>query len=525
MALLLYTGITPNNNNGKHYLYENLATYKNFLSTNLFKTITLDNYRINANVIKVKLDASLTQDNYTRVTYALNELDNTFYIVNDAIIQSGYVIYSCKVDNWGTFISDASLSNICVQRCNRNIGIGIYQDINATKTTEQVAFTIPTQYQVEGYPLNWKFNEMYVVFALTFNVKETVFGATSASNIFAFNLQTLYDMYVNDGADEEEKARRRFENPLDLALGIVGGIYGVTATASYGFQVTNDAKVIKCYFVPSNLIAMYGDAGIIKVKSQSWYGNYNEGIDVYEVSNVQFTTSYTINVNPNYNYYIGSYNTGIKLIRTTEDTVTITYKCINKFSELQFIVMQGDNQQDITTEFEVTVTSNDGDITNLSAIFHVLNTAFKAGTSIVGGVTSEKPKGKWGAIGNALGAIGYALEPLQNHFLGKQEGTGDGLNTFWRTGYAGSGLGIRTPFAYSQCLSINNEEEIARKYGATFNTYVASLESVFTYDLLGTGTFNDTYVQANVNVDGIPTVARNEIKEKLQHGIYIIKLV
>lgn len=57
-----------------------------------------------------------------------------------------------------------------------------------------------------------------------------------------------------------------------------------------------------------------------------------------------------------------------------------------------------------------------------------------------------------------------------------------------------------------------------------FNTYVPSLTSIYSYDLLGTGTFSDTYVQANVNVDGVPTVARNEIKQKLQQGIYLIQL-
>lgn len=523
MALLLYTNITPNTSNGKHYLYNSLSTYKTFLNNNLFKSIQVDNYRINANIIKVKLDSDLTASNYTRVTYALNEYDNTFYVVNDAIIQSGYVIYTCTVDNWGTYIADASLSNICVQRCNRNIGVGVYQDINATKTNVQVPFPIPTQYQVEGHADAWKFDEMFVVFSLTYNVQETAFGGVSACNMFALNLKTLYDMYVNGASDAQERQIRSYENPLDIALNIVGGIYGVKSTAYYAVQTTNDAKVTKCYFIPSNLIGTTGINNVVSVKSKSMYGTY-DNLGVLEVSNVQLNRTFTITVNPNYNYYVGSYNKGIKLIRTTENTIDVTFKCINKNTELQIVVMQGDNEEDITTEFETVVTLNDGDITNLSAIFHVLNTSLKVGGAVVGGVTAQTPKGQWGAIGSALGAVAYALEPLQNHYYGKQEGNGDGLSTFWHAGLASSGIGIRTPFAYTQCQSINNEEEIARKYGAMFNTYINSLTSIYSYDLLGTGTFSDTYIQANVNVDGVPTVARNEIKQKLQQGIYLIQL-
>lgn len=520
--LLLYRNITPNTSNGKHYLFTAFSDYKDFLANNLLKSVELNNYRINSNVIKVKIDTVLTISNYTTVTYIINELDNTCYLVNDASVQSGYIIYNCTVDYWGTYIADASLSNICVQRCNRNIGIGIYQDINATKTNEEVAFAIPQQYQVENLPTAWKFNEVYAVFVLTYNVEQTAFGGVSTTNMFGINLKTLYDFYVNHAEDQEEREVRQLENPLDIATNIIGGIYGVKAMANYGFQVTNDAKVLRCYFVPSNLIYML-HSGVIDIKSKSMYGSYNE-IPVDEVSNIQMYYNYTININPNYNYYIGSYAKGLKLIRTTENTITIKYKCINKHSELQIVAQQGDNEIDITSEFETTITLNDGDVTNLSGIFHVLNTSLKAGSAIVGGATAQTPKGQWGAVGSALGAVTYALEPLQNHFYGKQEGNGDGLSTFWRAGFATVGAGIRSPFGYTRCESINNEQEIARKYGAMFNTYIDSLASIFTFTLLGTGSFSDTYVQANVNVDGVPMIAREQIKQKLQQGLYLINL-
>lgn len=520
--LLLYRNITPNTSNGKHYLFTAFSDYKTFLANNLLKSVELNNYRINSNIIKVKIDTVLTISNYTTVTYIINELDNTCYLVNDASVQSGYVVYNCIIDYWGTYIADASLSNICVQRCNRKIANGIYQDINATKNNVVQAFPIPTDEQADPTrPLWLNFSKAMIVFTLTYNVSQTAFGGVSTTGMFAINLKELRDTYVDGASDAQERAVRELENPLDIAVNIVGGIYGVKATSNYGFSVTNDARVTKAYIVPTHLLPFI-NSGVISVKSKSMYGEY-DNLEVDEVNNDTLSKTFTININPNYEYYIGSHLKGLKIIRTT-DPVTVTYKCINNNNDLQIIVQQGDNQEDITTEFEVTLTLNDGDVTNLSAIFHVLNTGLKASSAITSGKTAETAKGKFGALGSALGAVEYALSPLQNHFYGKQEGTGDGVANFYKLGYVPNGLGLQYPYAYTTCESINNEEEIARKYGAMFNTYVDSLASIFTFSLLGTGSFSDTYVQANVNVDGVPMIAREQIKQKLLQGLYLINL-
>ena len=521
--LLLYRNITPNTSNGKHYLFTAFSNFKTFLANNLLKSVELNNYRINSNIIKVKIDTVLTISNYTTVTYIINELDNTCYLVNDASVQSGYVVYNCIIDYWGTYIADASLSNICVQRCNRKIANGIYQDINATKNNVVQAFPIPTSEQANPqYPLYYKFDNAYIVFTITWNVEQSVFGAVSTTGMFAISLKQLRDIYLQTADTPEKLAIYELENPLDIAINIIGGIYGVSATANYGFSVTNDAQVTKAYIVPIDLMIPLG-SNTISIKSKSMYGSFTNGITVNEVSNVQLYKRFNIDINPNYEYYVGTINKGLKLIRTT-DTVQVTYKCINNNNDLQIIVQQGDNQEDITSEYQVTLTLNDGDVTNLSGIFHVLNTSLKASTAIFSGKTAETVKGKFGALGSALGAVEYALSPLQNHFYGKQQGTGDGVATFFKNGYVPSGLGLQYPYAYTTCESINNEEEIARKYGAMFNTYVDSLASIFLYSLLGSGSFSDTYIQANVNVDGVPMIAREQIKQKLQEGLYLIKL-
>ena len=195
--LLLYAGITPNANN-KHYLYNDIAKFKTALQSYLLKSVTLDNFRINSAVIKVKIDETITTTNYKNVTYAINENDNVCYIVKSGILQSGFVIYDCDVDYWGTYIAQASLSHINVLRCNRNIDIGVYDNINTTKNNVQTRFDIPNgDYVIDNsttpsteYKQYYKFENAYIVFCMTYNIAQTGAGSTSATGMFAFNLKT-----------------------------------------------------------------------------------------------------------------------------------------------------------------------------------------------------------------------------------------------------------------------------------------------------------------------------------------------
>lgn len=502
-TLSLYAGISPNTN-GKHVYYTALSNYTAYLSTYLLTSVTSDNYRINAGSIKIAPNTDITEANYKTVTYVYNDLDNTFYTVKRCELQCGYIIYEVEVDFWGTYIAVATYDSLNVLRCNRRLGVGLYDQIRATNTISTV--NIPSPDYPTGYPLFYTLSNVYIVFALTYNVEQTVFGATSATGLYGINVKTLYDLYVAGGGDANE-------NAIDIAVAVVGGIYGVEATNGYGHATTNDAKVTKAYIMDKTMISPYAN-NVVTITSKSMYGSWTagHGIAVDFIDADVKTKSISIDNDPDYNFYLGTTNKGLKLIRTTETTLTGVYKCITSNNELCITVQQGDNQTDITSEYEVTLTLNDGDVTNLSAIKTALSMTLKTGQAVaskgVAGIATLAPE-----VINLMG----------QHYYGSQIGNGDGVINVRRAGIATLYLGAKYPYGYVKCKSVNDEQENAKKKGAFFDAYISSLDDVFTKSLLY-GSDIPTYIQANASITNIPLVASNDIKGKLAGGVYVIKV-
>ena len=459
--LKLYTGKAPNTNGEYVYptAHDSKTAFENFLvymSSNLFATIADDNYRINNNSVRVVIDSTLTLANYKSVTYIVNELDNVCYIVNRAYAQSGCVIFDVTVDQWGTYIGLASFDLINVVRCNRRIGTGLYDQIRATNTITEVALQAPTGDFPEDYPLFYKLANIYIVFSMTYNVEQTAFGATSATGVFAFNAKSLFDVYrAYIDSHTPSGDTPYYDNAIEVIIGIVSGIYGVHSSSVWG-SATNDAKVTKAYLLPTELIHASGDTGI-ELKSKSMYGEYT-ALACMDISHFARYKSLTLDVDPDYEYYVGTIHKGLKLIRTTDTTSTVIYKCIPNTSDVEVVVMQGDNQVDITSEFEVVLTMNDGDVTNLAGIKQALTMSLKGATSIMSG----NPASVATLAPDVIGMIG-------NHFQGRQSGNGDGLVTFYKAGNATLYLCAKYPYGYVKCKSVNNEQDNAKYKGAFFD--------------------------------------------------------
>ncbi len=507
--LLLYSNISPNNAN-KHYLFSDIADYKAELQSNLIKSVALNNYRINANIIKVAIDETITENNYNQITYAICELNNICYLVNNAIIQSGYVILQCSIDFWASYIARANISNINVIRCNRNVDIGIYDNIKATINNVQTRFEIPQDEQVSGYPNYWKFEELSIVWCMTYNVYQAPSGSVSTTGIFAMDLQDVYDKYTTDVPSGN------YEHPIVIAKNWVGGIYGVSATGIGGLVLSADAQVTKAYLIPTKMLAKVY-TNIIKINTKSLYGNYDANNPITIVNEVLPLVTYktfSLNINPNYNYYVGTINKGLKVLRDTSTATEIKYKCIVTNNDIQMIVMQGDNQQDITDEFSIDLTYNQGDVTALGSLKAI-------GKAIFGGISAiATARG-----GKYLNAIGQASNVnVGSDYIGQQRGDGDGVVTFRSVGNSTLGQGIVYPFGYTTCQSTSDEQVNARNKGAYYDCYVSSLASIFTHNLIGTAGATDTYIQADVCVDGVPNDAIDVIKSKLSAGVYLVKL-
>ncbi len=505
--LYLYKQETPNSDD-KYLYFTTTSQYKTALSTNLVASITLDSYRINANTIKVKLSETITEAVADTLTYAIDErLDannNVSYFrcyhVNSIMIQSGYVILNCRIDLWASYLYKASISNIIVNKCNRNIGIGLYEPIKCTKSETATYF--------DGNTINPE--KVSIVFTLSYNVKQNVLNSNSTTQLFAIDVKTLKALatdYPNVSA-------------LDIAISFVSGITGVAATG-WGFNTYNDAQVLSAWLV-DNTYLLTNSSNYVSVHSVNEY-MASSGVDqnVYAVVPYIFDKTKSITIAPNNEYYVGTRQNGLKLQRTTAATIDVKYRFIYGQSDFKIIVMQGNNMQDITEAFSVDLTINQGNVTGIKAVAKTMGIFLNTFSSMYGIATGNATAAVIGTSNLAKSTLNEAADIKGGKFVNG----GDGYLAFYQIASVGLTATLHNPYCILTYESIINEEANARHNGAYYNVVVSSIADIFTASLIGTdNNFTDTYIMASLHVDNIPNEASDFIKQKFASGIYLINL-
>lgn len=505
--LNLYTNVTPNADY-VHYYFTSLADFKTELSTHLLTQIDFNTFRINGGVVSIKIDTTITLANYKNVTYIINEYDGVCYHVVEATTQSEYIIYNISVDYWGTYIAQATINNLHITRCNRNVGVGEYDEISVTDTNTYNRFEM-TAAEKQGGLNYYKLANVYIVAAISVNVKQGGSYSVTASKLYAWNVKELYD-------DLKTLDAQTFEhlNGIVGALSVVAGIHD--AVGSWGTGV--DATVTRVWIIDEALL--YGAQASnkwhsgVEFKSRSYFKPSTDIVtEPYEVFYQSCEKSFTLTIDPNKNYYVGNLYNGLRLNRIT-DTATIVYKSFIKNDTIEVVVKQGENEKDITDLFETQVTTNEGDFTQLSGIKHILN----VGVQSLAAVATSNPAA-------AVGAFATAISPLLSKKpQGHRIGNGDGLLTFYAlAGNPAAYCSARYPYGYTTAESVDNESKHANVRGAKFNEYT-DITTACGATLLGSGTETNTYIEGEANVINVPQVAQEVIKSKLATGVYIKKL-
>ena len=534
--LSLYKEITPNLDN-KHYYFSSIAQYKTALASKLVKSVTLDNYRINTNIIKIKLDSTITELVADTLTYAIDEREDTNHVityfrcyhVNRVIIQSGYVALYCSVDLWASYFYKATISNLVVTRCNRSVGTGLLDEIAGTKGNATRAYCSTTGTSGSNNELMARGN-VYIVFALKYNIEQNLSGSVSRIGLYAFKIKELLTALYNAQSDSDpNKKYYSIVNPVNFAMDVVGGIYGIVGQNQWVSSMTLNAVIIGAWFTDS-IVAITSEN--MQVKTKSGWNNYRDvTLTPYEVIKTEVTKTLTIANDFNYEFYVGTKQNGLKLQRTNETNISVCIKTIASNDKLKVIAYQGDNQQDITEAFSVALGTTDGDITAERETLDVVQNAIKffgAGLAIAkgaqaGGLASVI------AIQGGASAVAGTIERSQH--IGNMINGGDGASSYFRV-FTGQDMDTPTnnldtpvtnPYVINKYESINDEKANVRLYGAKFSE-LTTFASVFNASLLGTGTLTDTYIKANCNVENIPTYAIDLIKSKLQNGIYLTNL-
>ena len=289
-------------------------------------------------------------------------------------------------------------------------------------------------------------------------------------------------------------------------------ISGITSVSIFdGGTVTQvDANVLKAYIVPSSMTLSSNNY----TPTFNYVGRYTKGNfkPTAEIAEGQVSRHITIDINPNYKYYVGTRYNGLEITRET-GTTDIYYRFIYGQDSLKVRIDQGDKMLDITNAFEVGLTSNDGNYTTMQKIAGLLQS--------ISGITSGAFQIASGGVGYVSGAltIGNSLLALSKEGNARYSPGGDGLSNFLPN------ISSNAPPYYATIYSSTIDEKAhARLYGATFSKQISSIDSVFNFGLLGDGDLNDTFLSADCRIDGIPLTARDVIADAFSNGIYIIKL-
>lgn len=539
--LSIYAGVQPNNAD-RHYYFDTIEEYKAALASHLVKSEALDNYRINGNVARLKIDGVLiTEASAFSITYLIDEAANYYrcYNVNGAVIQSGYVLLRLSVDLWATYLPTASLAHINVMRSNRRLGVGVLDEINATSGNRERSFAATTGTSGSGNEY-MDVSRVNIVFALKYNIQQNSAGSVSRVRLLAFNLLTLKQALYNankQGGDQPTPAQLQnnfnwsIVNPVEFAIDVVSGIYGIEGANMWGISGTLNAAVLGAWLTDNIVVVPQGN---LTIKTKANWNNFNDvTLTPLEVVSVIAQKVLSFPNEFNKQFYVGTLQNGLKLQRRNVVTNSLMFSTIPSNDKLTFIVSDGDNQIDVTAAFSVVVGMTDGDVTAERQVIDVVQNSVKAiGSAIALGKGISSGSGFATAIGinSMAGSLAAEIGKGRTSHVGNIVSGGDGLLAYWRL-FTGADLEhpennlntpVSNPYVINAFVSIDDEDVHARQSGAKYSITIAALNNVFDYALIGSGSDTDTYIQASVCVGGVPTEACDLIKGRLGSGVYLL---
>ena len=544
-TLNIYTDILPNVDGAPHIFAKDNdpQTVLDYLAPHLNTIITLNNYRINTGVVRVSIESEtsrLSIADLDHITYLIDYGDLgsqgqywRCYFVHDAIYQNGYIIMHVDIDFWGTFQPlGFECNGYKIHRCNRNIGIGVYDEISAVNVKDLYDVT-PQPLTGESTAMtpiikgNFAYayeSDLAIIFVAHITVARNLANTenVNATYLLGIELDRVRTVYQDAGVDTSNI------NGIELAVSLVSGIYGI----STGNGIDNDAKVVNAFLVPANIL--YGTGKAYNFVAKTPYTSANNNL----VFQAQILNPYTLYeyvplpsnaIDLNYECYAGVFDDGLKISKMTKDS-SVVFTYVMNIDGLRVSVRQGDNEKDITDDFAVSLSGNAEGLDYLQQAGWWLKRIadyVSHGNAAVGGAGKSS---SYAAAGVSWGASMASL--LSRDFSEKTKATGtiqkgDGRVTFdLRVSPDGTGHYVGWPYYLTRFKSVADEYRHARYYGATFNvnlTYLANLEQ---YPLLGRDDsakpMTYTYVEADfIGLVNLPRQAHDIIQDKLRRGIYV----
>ena len=522
--LYVYVDYAPNKGEQTHYVYSSIANFLAAIETHKIFTLDYPNYRIiNGEVILSLKTANvtpvlpLTFAQLQRCAYVVDVDESESYIrcyfVNSVYDKSGIGVMRVTLDNWGTFITNIKIENFHVRRCTRKLNNnGRYDEVSGTCDYSDVLYA--------ATDIDNTLSNFCVVFLASVNLSPTPNVSVTKTS--------LYFVYVNDIYDLVHTQNPALDT-MPIIAKIIDWVGGINSIATSGLN-TAPAEVLKMWIVPA----------VVMQQSITLTDNFYSSCNVTNFANVSLTAyvvepkrrdeTFSLNHYPNEQYNdimpanhveAGTPFVTFPLKRFANKTEVI-YRYVLTNANVKVYLVQGNEELDITSGFEVNMTTNNANSTSLMNIAKIAEKFTKAVAMV----------GSGAAMGNAAGAImggisfvGSEIASAANRQQVIRGGTtaGDGALTF-SYNVVSTDIYMRTPYCLMVTPSIGDEVKNAEMRGINYDYYGTSLSWVQNRALVlvnSTYRSTETFMLCDeMEVSGTNEEAEAYVKSEFARGIW-----
>lgn len=517
-TLYLFRKIHPNSGNNTHYFGTGAQLLAALMATNDYVGSFAENsYRIETD--HVKLQAQI--GNYNTITYIIDADSDSgyfkaYHVKNNKVI-SGYVDFSITPDLWAGCIENATFSKIHVNRCNKNLGHGWYDEVQ-TSVIDPNNYLEPAIYPSLTIDRRTAQNTFWVFFLADCVISQNLIGteAITETKLYALSLAEVYGLAASV---------RKGYKPVEVAAALISGIYKFNYSSPRDYAI----NVKQIFIAPLSVVPRLSDS----VTSSSWLGELNVNVyvvDAFITPNIYLNQGIS-SIDPDYEYFIGA-GLNVRPLRRVIDAADNYTQIIYKVATdgLKVTLRQGSHDDDITDAFILPLTSNAKIDDALTKISFAINFGLKTYGNARQIFESDAKKrdiygGVSGLIGQFTGALGNGGASPSG--LNPQ---GDATTTFgWTIPNAEQTsediTDISNPYTIFKFKSLRDENEHARLNGANFDKFISSFTAAASMPLLGTGTLTDTFIAVDsVEIEGMQEDAEEFVRSELARGIYYVVL-
>lgn len=499
---MLYCYKDFNPNTDLFYYASTFAAWKTSIDSDYSPiSITIDNYRINDNEAKIK--STLTDSDFDNISYII-EYDSVSgyyrcYNVLNSKRESGFYVYALKVDLWATYIFKMNMRKLFVQRCNRDLGTGTFDNIGLL-TDEGTWNLFSTDEQDSTHE-----TAILVKIKASFNNFPILQTGSNTNEIYMICKTSEISKLYGEGAV--------VQNSFNKIARVISNIYAMTSSNAADDNVAvYNAQPLEAYILPWNFYDDVLNANYRKLCIST--GAFLETLSGSTIELHHLNGIFTKEVNltlandPNKKYRVGTKYNNMELIQTNDNS---NFSIIEYLSPTDFkiTVKQGDNELDITNAFKIPIFVNDLNTNALNDIKNILQFIPKV-------ISYTKNSNFTDSLN--LGAQMISMANSKNVQSGSGVSEGNAGITFSKT----NTKLYRQPFGYWSYTSINDEQENAAIHGIYYKIDLTDLSDIFSepylYPLLENTT---TYLKADCIIENLPLNAQQFIKEKLANGIFI----